>query len=66
MSIGLDPSEKCTKGIFDRSRRWEENGHFIKLSNVNILAINKLVLMYNISMGAGNNGAGLQSHATYR
>jgi len=45
---------------------WEENEHFIKLSNVNKLAINKLVLTYNVSMGAGNMGAGSRSNATYR
>jgi len=60
MSIGLDPGKKCTKGIFDKSHCWEENEHFIKLSNVNKLAVNKLVLTYNVSMGAGS-----QSHVTY-
>jgi len=54
------------KGIFDRSHRWEENEHFIKLSNVNKLSVNKLVLTYNVSMGAANMGAGSRSHATYR
>ena len=44
---------------------WEENEHFIKLSNVNKLAINKLVLTYNVSVGTGNMGAVLRSHATY-
>jgi len=34
--------------------------------NVNKLAINKLVLTYNVSMGTGNMGAGSRSHATYR
>jgi len=41
VSIGLDPNQKCTKGIFDRSHRWEESEHFIKLSNVNKLAERK-------------------------
>jgi len=57
VSIGLDLSQKCTKGIFDRSHHWEENEHFIKLSNVKKLTVNKLVLTYNVSMGAGNMGA---------
>ena len=38
----------------------------IKLSNVNKLAVNKLFLTYNVSMGAGKLGAGSRSHATYR
>ena len=61
VSIGLDPSWKRTKGIFDRGHRWEDNEHFTKLSNVNKLAVNKLVLTYNVAMGAGST-----SHATYR
>ena len=39
---------------------------FIKLLNVNKLAENKLVLTYNVSMGAGNMGTGARSHKTYR
>jgi len=68
VSVGLDPSYKRTKGIFDRSHHdhWEENQHFIKLSNVNKLAVSKLVLTYNISVGADNMGAGSRSHTTYR
>jgi len=66
VSVSLDPSQKRTKRIFDRSHRWEESEHFIKLSNVNKLAINKIVLTYNVSMSAGNMGAGSRSHATYR
>ena len=66
VSIGLDPSWKCTKGIFDRSHSWEENEHFLKLSNVNKLVVNKLVLKYNVSMGAGNIGTGSRSYETYR
>jgi len=54
MSIGVNPSYKRTKGIFDWSHCWEENEHCIKLSNVNKLAVNKLVLTYNVSMGTGN------------
>jgi len=42
----------------------KENEHFIKLLNVNKLAVNKLVLTYNVSMGTGNMGAGSKSHAT--
>ena len=38
----------------------------IKLSNVNKLAVNKLVLTYSVSTDAGNMGAGSRSHATYR
>jgi len=38
----------------------------MKFSNVNKLAVNKLVLTYNVSMGAGDMGAGSRSHATYR
>jgi len=30
VSIGLDHNYKCTKGIFDRNHRWEENEHFYK------------------------------------
>ena len=39
-------------------KKLEENEHIIKLSNINKLAVNKLVLMYNVSVGAGNMGAG--------
>jgi len=62
----LTLARNAQKGIFDRNRRWEENEHFIKLSNVNELAVNKQVLTHNVSMGAGNMGAGSRSHATYR
>ena len=65
VSIGLNPSKKRNKRIFDISHRWEENEHFIKLSKINKLAVNKPVLAYNISMGAGNMGAGSRLHATY-
>jgi len=39
---------------------------FIKLLNVNKLAINKLVLTYKVPMGTGNMGAGSWTHVTYR
>ena len=53
--------------MFDRSHRLEENEHFIKKTfERNKLAIYKLVLTYNVSMGAGNMGTGSKLHATYR
>ena len=67
ISLGLDPiARNAQKEFFDRSHRWEENKHSIKLSNVNKLAVSKLVLPYNVSMGAGNMRAGSRSHSTYR
>jgi len=36
----------------------KKNEQFVNLSNMNKLAVNKLVLTYNAPMGAGNMGAG--------
>jgi len=60
MMIGLDTQKEFLIEVIVGKKI------FVKLSNINKLAIKKLVLTYNVSVGAGNMGAGSWSHVTYR